>query len=65
MSDGTPVVVTQSLKIEKRNDAGEIYETVEVEVGPDNIPRARVVLRREGLAPDDAYAWGIPKKEED
>jgi hypothetical protein len=59
--DNGSLIIGQKVRIEKRTDSGEIYEIIELEViGDGNPPKMRVILRRKGLAPPEAYApWGV------
>ena len=63
--DAGKVAVRHHLKLEKRNDAGELYETVELDADDQGtITKAKVTQRKEHLAPDDAYARDIPLDQE-
>ena len=57
------VVVAEHIKLEKRNEAGELYEVVEVEADASGV-RAKVVHRKPGLASAEEYAQSVqPVKE--
>jgi hypothetical protein len=63
-SDGAGLALKEHSKIEKRNDDGELYEVVAFEHGTDGQTKMKVIYRKEGLAPREAYAWDIPLDEE-
>ena len=56
------ITIAQHVRLEKRNDKGELFEVVEVEVDAAGT-RAKVTQRKPGLAPDEAYAVTVQPKE--